>query len=204
MFNLPYNFSFDIYSLLFHPKYFFEGKKKKANDLMATLPFFLFGIGIASFTVPFNSITNSMNSSFPSVLSLISSYIFSLCFHPTVFLIQTIIVYHFIRLLGEELSYRNFLSTMLFLPIFLIGELLFYLVLFLFESIATIPAISCFYGLIVAITILYIWKSYCAIIGLSTMQQINRKVATVGILLPFSFFYALRILVILVGIASRS
>ena len=194
MFNYLYDFAFNIYLLLFHPKYFFERKKEKADDLMAALPYFLFGIGIASIAYPFNSISNPMNSSFPSVASFILEYIFSICMGTNIFLIETIFVFIIIRILGEKLPYRNILATMLFLPIFLIGNLIVSVTLFLSESIVPISAIFCWVASFIAMTILFIWKSYCGIIGLSTMQQIDKRVATVGILLSFSFFYVLRVL----------
>jgi len=201
MFNYLYDFAFNIYLLLFHPKYFFERKKEKADDLMAALPYFLFGIGIASIAYPFNSISNPMNSSFPSVASFILEYIFSICMGTNIFLIETIFVLIIIRILGEKLPYRNILATMLFLPIFLIGDLVVSVALFLFKSIFLFQSIApictiCCIASVIAKTALLIWKSYCGIIGLSTMQQIDIKIATVGILLSFSFFYTLSIVVI--------
>jgi hypothetical protein len=140
--------------------------------------------------------------SFPSLASLIFEYIYSIYLDALAFFIEIIFVYIVIRMLGEKLPYKNFLSTMLFLSIFLILNSICSLVFFLFESI--VPITTFWYTSIIVITIIFIWKSYCAIIGLSTMQQISRKVATIGVLLPFSFFYTIDILFRFVAIAVNS
>ena len=109
--NYLYDFAFNIYLFLFHPKYFFEKKKEKADDLKAALPYFLVGIGLASFSSPFSSISNSVNLSFPLLASLVSEYVDSIYIKIIIFFIETTFAYIIIKLLGEKLPYRNFLGS---------------------------------------------------------------------------------------------
>ena len=172
------------YSLLFTPKIFF--KNKKADDLKVALPYFLASIIIG--------IIASFFHSTPSLSSFISYAISLTCSYLLYFLTTTAFIYIIIRLLGEKISYKNIVTTLMFVSfISIIGQM--YLCIYvIFGRIITLDVLLYSYCFIISRSILFIWESYCAIIGLSIMQQMDRKVAAIGILSVFSFFYLWRLL----------
>ena len=173
------NVAHSIYSLLFTPKSFFEDKC--ADDLKAALPYLFVGIVLGSIQISFASI--------PLRSTFIFEYIYFVCANLIIFLFKVLLVYIIIKTLGETISYRNILATMMFVSFISIFGLIYYEIFILSNLLFRIDFMLYLYGSIIVMTILYIWTSYCAIIGLSTMQQIDRRNAMIGVLVVFSFFY---------------
>ena len=173
------NVAHSIYSLLFTPKSFFEDKC--ADDLKAALPYLFVGIVLGSIQISFASI--------PLRSTFIFEYIYFVCANLIIFLFKVLLVYIIIKTLGETISYRNILATMMFVSFIPIFGLIYYEIFILSNLLFRIDFMLYLYGSIIVMTILYIWTSYCAIIGLSTMQQIDRRNAMIGVLGVFSFFY---------------
>ena len=168
------NATYNIYSLLFTPKLFFENKKP--DSLRAALPYLLVGIVITEIIAPFHS--------HPIQYTFISIYQ-----NASFFFLKVTLMYIIIRLLGEKTPYINILATMMFVSVFSIFYLIYYKIFVLSNILFEIDFVMYLYGLPIIRTLLFIWTSYCAIIGLSTMQKIDRKNATIGVLVVFSFFY---------------
>ena len=173
------NASHNIYSLLVTPKTFFEGKR--ADDLKAALPYLFVGIVLGTIQISVTSI--------PLRSTFIFEYIYFVCGNLIIFLFKTLLIWVIIKGLGETISYRNILATMMFVSFFSIFGSIYYETFILSNLLFGIDFMLFLYGSIIVITLLFIWTSYCAIIGLSTMQKIDRKIVTIGVLVVFSFFY---------------
>ena len=169
----------NIYSLLFTPKIFFENKKP--DGLKAALPYFLAGIVISSITIPFGGIS--------SLSSFVSEFLIYIYMNLSGFVIDVVLIYIIIRLLGEKTPFTNIFITLMFVCLISVVSAIVYNVFYLCVAILQLDYMSYIYFSIIVAPIFLIWKSYCAIIGLLIMQQMNKRVATIGALSVFSFFF---------------
>ena len=170
----------NIYSLLFTPKIFFENKKP--DDLKAALPYFLASVVISSIAIPFGGISSPSPSISQSIISM-----YLILF---LFVIEVIFIYIIIRLLGEKTPFINIFITLMFVRFISVMVAIISNVFYLYVMTTQLDYyVSIFYFSTIVGPIFLIWKSHCAIIGLSTMQKMNKRAATIGVLSVFSFFY---------------
>ena len=184
--NQLYHAAHSIYSLLFTPKIFFENKKP--DDLKAALPYLLAGIVAGNIAMVVGNVAMAQGD-IPPLSSFISLSMYYSFFHISLFSIEFIFIYIIAGLLGKIMPFVNILTTMMFVSFTSVIAAILSIIAFLFMISTPLDILFPFYFSIVVGPLFFIWKSCCAIIGLSIMQQMNRKVVTISVLLVFSFFY---------------